>query len=89
MITKQLHKGFELGLFLIALLRPYIFKFGEVCYLLGFGLFQRINKKGYFHTNGFLSYNSYASKVAFLDRFNFQQETRKHNIKVMQGVGRL
>ena len=41
-----------------------------------------------FDKKGFISYKNYADKVAFIDRFYFEQKTRKENIKNINGVGK-
>ena len=38
------------------------------------------------HKRGFLDYKTYHNKVVFIDRFYFQQNTRKQNIKNIKGV---
>ncbi len=50
--------------------------------------FYVLIKRGFdllrFTKKGFLSYKNYADRMAFIDTFYFQQETRKQSIKNME-----
>ena len=62
----------------------YIYLFKNV-----WGVFSRY-LKDLFRCNkrGFLEYQEYKNKVAFLDYFYFQQNTRKQNIRNLEPIGK-
>ena len=49
--------------------------------------FSRYYKKVLKCNKVFISYAVYDNKVAFLDRFNFEQKVRRDNIKNIKEVG--